>query len=71
MHEKIREHSRKAWDVLREGGANPLAEYLAADLDMLKYLRPAAIRELMDAGAYVGTASERAREMAERIAEAL
>jgi adenylosuccinate lyase len=71
MHEKIREHSRKAWAVLRKGGANPLAEYLAADLDMLKYVRPADIRELMDAGAYVGTAPERAREMAKRIAAAL
>jgi adenylosuccinate lyase len=67
MHERIREHSRKAWDVLREGRTNPLAEYLATDVDMLKHLQPARIRELMDAGAYVGSAPKRAREMAERI----
>jgi adenylosuccinate lyase len=71
MHEKIREHSRKAWDVLREGRPNPLAEYLAADVDMLKHLQPARIRELMNADAYVGTAPERARDLAERIRGAI
>ncbi|MBN1438087.1 MAG: adenylosuccinate lyase [Anaerolineales bacterium] len=71
MHEKIREHSRKAWEVLREGRPNPLADYLAADPDMLKHLQPARIRELMDAGAYVGSAPDRAREMAKRIKAAI
>ena len=71
MHEKIREHSRKAWDALREGRPDPLAEYLAADVDMLKHLQPARIRELMNADAYVGSAPKRAREMAERIKTAL
>jgi adenylosuccinate lyase len=71
MHEKIREHSRKAWDVLRSGRPNPLADYFAADPDMLKHLQPARIRELMEAGAYVGSAPERAREMAEKIQAAL
>jgi len=71
MHERIREHSRKAWDALREGRANPLADYLAADVDMLKHLQPARIRGLMDAGAYVGTAPERAREMAKKMLSAI
>jgi adenylosuccinate lyase len=71
MHEKIRELSRKAWDALRAGRPNPLEEILAADADMLRFLQPARIRELMDAHAYVGTAPERAREMAERIRAAV
>jgi adenylosuccinate lyase len=71
MHEKIREHSRKAWDALREGRPNPLADFLAVDVDMLKHLQPARIRELMDASVYVGSAPKRAREMAERIKGAL
>ncbi len=71
MHERIREHSRKAWDALREGRPNPLAGYLAADVEMLKHLQPARIRELMDAGVYIGTAPERARDLAERIRAAL
>ncbi len=71
MHERIREHSRKAWDALREGRPNPLADYLAADVEMLKHLQPARIRELMDAGVYVGTAPERARDMAETIRAAI
>jgi adenylosuccinate lyase len=71
MHEKIRELSRKAWDALREGKPNPLGEYLAADPDLLRYLQPAKIRELMDAHAYVGTAPERARDMAAMIRAAI
>jgi adenylosuccinate lyase len=71
MHERIREHSRKAWDVLRQDRPNPLADYFAADAEMLKYLQPARIRELMDARAYIGSAPKRAREMAERIRAAL
>jgi adenylosuccinate lyase len=71
MHERIREHSRKAWDVLRGGRPNPLAEYFAADPEMLKHLQPVKIHELMDAGAYIGSAPERAREMAERIRAAV
>jgi adenylosuccinate lyase len=67
MHERIREHSRKAWDALRAGRANPLAELLAADPEMLRYLQPARIKELMNADAYVGTAPERARAMAASI----
>jgi adenylosuccinate lyase len=67
MHERIRGHSRKAWNALREGKPNPLADFLATDVEMLKCLQPARIRELMDAGAYVGSAPKRAREMAERI----
>jgi hypothetical protein len=29
MHEKIRTHSLKAWDAVRGGKSNPLADYLA------------------------------------------
>lgn len=64
MHERIREHSRKAWDSLRAGHPNPLADLLAADPDLLRHLQPARIRDLMNAGGYVGTAPERARQMA-------
>jgi adenylosuccinate lyase len=71
MHEKIRSHSRQAWDALRVGKPNPLEDYLAADADMLRYLQPVKIRQLMDAHAYVGTAPERAREMAKTIKAAL
>jgi adenylosuccinate lyase len=67
MHEKIRELSRKAWDALRAGRPNPLGEYLAADPDLLRYLQPAKILQLMDANGYVGTAPERARDMAKKI----
>lgn len=71
MHERIRENSRKAWDALRAGKPNPLADLLAADFDLLRYLQPARIRELMDAGGYVGTAPDRARQMAADIRKAV
>jgi adenylosuccinate lyase len=71
MHERIREQSRKAWDALRTGRPNPLADLLAADTDILRYLQPARIRELMNAGAYVGTAPGRARQLAADIRAAV
>jgi adenylosuccinate lyase len=71
MHERIRENSLKAWDSVRAGKPNPLADLLAGDTDLLRYLQPARIRELMNAGDYVGTAPERARQMAAEIRKAL
>jgi adenylosuccinate lyase len=71
MHERIREHSRKAWDAVRAGRPNPLADMLAADAEMLRFLQPARILELMHADAYVGTAPERARAMAAAMRAAL
>jgi adenylosuccinate lyase len=67
MHEKIRAHSRKAWDALRDGRPNPLPDLMQRDPDMLKFLQPAKIAELMNAGGYVGTAPERARGLAAEI----
>jgi adenylosuccinate lyase len=71
MHERIRELSRKAWEAVRAGKPNPLAGLLERDQDLLKHLQPARIRELMDAGGYVGTAPARARQMAAEIRKAV
>src|SRR5690606_18585242 len=49
VHERLREHSLKAWAALQAGRANPLADSLAADPELLRFLQPARIRELMDA----------------------
>jgi adenylosuccinate lyase len=67
MHEKLREHSLKAWEVIAKGKPNPLAHNLAADTEVLRYLQPARLAELMKAEAYVGTAVERAEALAEEI----
>lgn len=67
IHERLRDHSLKAWSAVKAGRPNPLGDSIAADPEMLRYLQPARLRELMDARAYVGTAIERAQELAARI----
>jgi adenylosuccinate lyase len=64
IHEKLREHSLKAWNAIQAGRPNPLAESLCADPDFLRYLQPARLRELMDARGHIGTAVERAEALA-------
>jgi adenylosuccinate lyase len=71
MHERLRQHSLKAWDAVRAGRPNPLAASLAGDPDLLAYLQPARLRELMDARAYVGTAPGRAVALAADIRRVL
>jgi adenylosuccinate lyase len=67
MHERLREHSHKAWAAIKAGRPNPLAGTLAADPELLVHLQPARLRELMDARAYVGTAIERSAALAAEI----
>ena len=67
IHERLREHSLKAWAAVKAGRPNPLGDSIASDPEMLRLLQPARLRELMDARAYVGTAVERARDLAQRI----
>jgi adenylosuccinate lyase len=67
MHEKLRDHSLRAWEVIAKGKPNPLAHNLAADTEMLRYLQPARLSELMKAEDYVGTAVERAEALAGEI----
>jgi len=67
MHERLRQHSLKAWEAVKAGRPNPLAGSLAADPALLAHLQPARLRELMDARAYVGTAPERAAALAAEI----
>jgi adenylosuccinate lyase len=70
-HERLREHSLKAWAAIKAGRPNPLGASLAGDPEFLVYLQPARLRELMDASAYVGTAVERAASLAAAIRAAL
>jgi adenylosuccinate lyase len=70
-HERLRAHSLKAWAAVKAGRPNPLADLLAADPELLVYLQPARLRELMDARAYVGTAPARAGALAAEIRQAM
>jgi len=67
MHEVIREHSLAAWDVVQKGEPNPLADSLAGDERVLAFLPPDRVRELLDAGGYVGDAPQRCAEFLKRL----
>jgi adenylosuccinate lyase len=71
VHECIRQHAMRAWDAIRSGQSNPLAETLSGDADLLKYLKREEIQELMDYRQHVGDAPQRAKRMAETIRLAL
>ncbi len=67
MHERLREHSLKAWKAVKAGRPNPLADTLATDAEFLRYLQPARLRELMKADQYIGTVVERADQIVTEI----
>jgi adenylosuccinate lyase len=71
MHELIRGHSMTAWGAVWVGEPNPLADLLAADPEVLKYVGPVRVRELLDASSHVGDAPQRARQMAQTIRDRL
>jgi adenylosuccinate lyase len=67
MHERLREHSMRAWDVVAEGQPNPLIDLVCADATLIGYLPIDRIRVLMDAADYVGDAPTRAKALAAQI----
>ncbi|MBI3242980.1 MAG: adenylosuccinate lyase [Chloroflexi bacterium] len=69
MHERLREHSLKAWEAIKAGKPNPLANLIATDQQLLFYLQPNKLKALMDARGYVGTAPERAAALAKTLRE--
>ena len=70
MHEVIRQHAMRAWQAVREGESNPLADSLAEEPKILRYLPAGRIRSLLDAGGHIGDAPQRARQAAARIRRA-
>ena len=71
MHEVIRQRSLAAWEVVQKGAPNPLADSLAEDERVLAFLPPARVRELLDAGGYVGDAPQRCVEFLKRLKSVL
>ncbi|MFP3896649.1 MAG: adenylosuccinate lyase [Anaerolineales bacterium] len=64
MHERIRDCSMEAWEGIQDGEENPLADLLAADQAITTYLSPEEVRAIVGAGADVGDAPQRTRELA-------
>ena len=69
MHEKIRNISMKAWDIVRNGESNPLIQMIINEPSFLQYLKANELLSLMDAKFYVGDAPKRAKELAVQISE--
>ncbi len=73
MHEVIRQHSMTAWDLLQReiSAPNPLPDLLAGDSAVRAFLPEKQVRSLLDASDYTGDASERARDLAALIHQAV
>lgn len=71
MHDRIRDHSMRAWESLGRGEHNPIIESLCTDTAILTHVQPTRIRELMNIKTYTGLAPERARRFAAQITEKL
>ncbi|MEZ4667786.1 MAG: adenylosuccinate lyase [Anaerolineae bacterium] len=67
LHELIRKHCLTAWNFIKNGSSNPLAELLRNDEVIAKLLSDNEIGELLQATTYVGDAPKRAYEMAKQI----
>jgi len=71
MHEVLRAHSMAAWEAIRRGEPNPLADQLVTEPRLTAHLPAERIRSLLDVSGYVGDAPQRARALAQRIRDDL
>lgn len=71
MHERLRLHSMNAWQAVRQGMQNPLIDDLAEDEVVTNMLPIAEIRQIMQSGAHLGDAPQRARQFAGLIRQTL
>ena len=71
MHERLRQHSLTAWGSIQRGDSNPLIDLISTDEEILNYLSPNELSELMDAGDHLGDAPQRTKQLVESIQTAL
>ena len=64
LHEVIREQSLAAWQAIRVGQANPLAQLLDNDPRITKWIDRDNLQELLTVETYIGDAPERTKRMA-------
>lgn len=70
-HDWLRSCSLEAWEAIKAGQPNPLLDLVANDPHISAFLSINEVRDLMRAEAHVGTAPERARQLAADIRQAL
>ncbi len=69
MHQRLRDHSLKAWTAVRQGEPNPLIALVAGDQVFQEYLSSNELNQAMQGEAYLGDAVNRARKFAVGIKE--
>lgn len=67
MHERLREHALASWQALQIGQANPLANRLQSDEEILRWISAAEIEQLSQVSSYTGIAEATSRTLAGRI----
>jgi adenylosuccinate lyase len=67
LHEVLRSAAMESWSAIAQGKANPLGHLLTEEHELTSRVDPAEIRRMLDPSGHIGTASERARTLADRI----
>jgi adenylosuccinate lyase len=67
LHEVLRGAAMESWRAIAQGKDNPLGRLLTEEHELTSRVDPAEIRRMLDPSKHIGTASERARKLAERI----
>jgi adenylosuccinate lyase len=67
MHEIIRDYAIAAWEKVQNNEANSLSQNLATDSYIVKFLSPKEIEETLLVSEHLGTASERAKKLVQKI----
>jgi adenylosuccinate lyase len=62
IHEKIRQHSFKAWDEVMNGQENPLEDLLSSDPEISKTIPRNQLKKMLNPSKYTGDASNRAEK---------
>ncbi len=71
MHELIRTQSMRAWECIRNGEANPLANNLAKDDELAHFLTSEQVYTLMDYSSHLGDAPQRTLALADTISSSI
>ncbi len=67
LHEVLRSAAMQSWKAIAQGKENPLGQLLTEEPELTNRIDPAEIRRLLEPSKHTGSASSRARVLAERI----
>ncbi len=67
LHEVLRSAAMESWSAIAQGKDNPLGRLLTEEHELTSLVDPAEIRRMLDPSKHIGTASERAHKLAEKV----